>query len=102
MFITTTFSGQNYVEDVARRSINLQVIDEHWRGKGACLDHTTVPGYVMASYTNPIHIHSSFAGFRSVPFPRQVTFQGRTNYAPEHVEDLKKFFVCYLEEIDGD
>ncbi|KAI1250721.1 hypothetical protein MGN70_007778 [Eutypa lata] len=76
--IATTFSGQNYVEDVARRSINLQVIDEHWRGKGACLDHTTVPGYVMASYTNPIHTHSSFAGFRSVPFPRQVTFQGRT------------------------
>jgi uncharacterized protein len=104
---TTTFAGENFVEDLARMSTRQQVINEYWRDKIARLDRITVPAYVVASYTNPLHTHGTFAGFRSIRSEDKWlrvhnTFEWPDYYDPENLEDLRKLFDYYLKGIKND
>ncbi|KAH8888033.1 hydrolase CocE/NonD family protein [Thozetella sp. PMI_491] len=95
IIITTTFAGENFVEDVARMSIGQQVINEYWQDKIARLDRITVPAYIVASYTNPLHTHGTFAGFRSIRSKDKWlrvhnTFEWPDYYDRENLEDLRK------------
>ncbi|GAB1206303.1 hypothetical protein APSETT445_004988 [Aspergillus pseudonomiae] len=64
--IITTFSGPNYIEDVPRMTLNNQLMNIYWEDKMAQLDNITLPAYVVASYTNAVHTHGSFKGFRDI------------------------------------
>lgn len=106
--MTKTFAGKNFVEDAARKSINQHVIDEYWQDKIARLGRITVSAYIVVSYTNRIHTHGSFVGFRSSIRSQDKwlrahnTFEWPDYCAPEHVEGLGKFFDYYLKGIEND
>ncbi|MCR5758116.1 MAG: CocE/NonD family hydrolase [Selenomonas sp.] len=105
--IFETFASENYIEDQPRMIITHTLMDAYWQDKIAKLENIHIPAYVVASYTNPVHTHGTFAGFRQIPSKNKWLRVHNTNewydyYQPEHVEDLRKFFDHYLNGIDND
>jgi predicted acyl esterase len=104
--IMQTYAGKAYIEDHVRMQLNEDLMSPYWEDKTARLDKITVPAYVVASYTSPIHTHGSFEGFRQIASQNKwlrVHNQGEWNdyYNPDHVEDLRKFFDRYLKGVDN-
>ena len=64
--IIKTFAGPNYIEDQPRMIATHLIKDAYWENMAARLEKIQVPAYVVASYTNPVHTHGSFAGFPCV------------------------------------
>jgi predicted acyl esterase len=107
MLISTTFAGKGFVEDAPRMSVSEPLMNDYWRDKIARLDRITVPAYVVASYTSPIHTHGTFAGFRSISSKDKWlrvhnTFEWPDYYTPQYVEELKHFFDYYLKGVVND
>ncbi|ETS82700.1 hypothetical protein PFICI_04576 [Pestalotiopsis fici W106-1] len=104
--IITTFAGNNFVEDSPRMIINRQFMDEYWEDKVARLDQITAPAYIVASYTNTLHTHGSFQGFRNISSSQKWLRVHNSSewpdyYATEHVQDLTRFFDYFLKGIDN-
>ena len=83
------------------------LLDAYWQDKIAKLHNIHIPAYVVASFTNPVHTHGTFAGFRQIPSKDKWLRVHNTNewadyYQPEHVEDLRKFFDHYLKGVAND
>ncbi|KAH7175365.1 hydrolase CocE/NonD family protein [Dactylonectria macrodidyma] len=100
--ILTTFSGDNFAEDVPRMMVNQSLINEYWKDKAARLSEISVPAYVVASYTNTAHTHGTFAGFRQMRSTKKWlrvhnSYEWPDYYQPENVAELTKFFDRYLK-----
>ncbi|KAI4599137.1 hypothetical protein KJ359_002095 [Pestalotiopsis sp. 9143b] len=98
----TTFAGNNLVEDVSRMCINEYLITEYWEDKIAQLDKINVPAYVVASYTNTLHTHGTFEGYRRIQSPEKWLRVHNSSewpdyYQAEHVAELKSFFDRFLK-----
>ena len=70
------------------------------------LENIDIPAYVVASYTNPVHTHGTFEGFRRIKSREKWLRVHDSNewldyYTPENVEDLRKFFDHYLKGINN-
>jgi predicted acyl esterase len=81
-------------------------MNQYWEDKAAQLGNIKIPAYVGASYTNPIHTYGSFEGFRRIASKEKWlrvhnTTEWPDYYAPEHVEDLRRFFDRYLKGIQN-
>ncbi len=105
--IFETFTSKNYIEDQPRMVVTHTLMDSYWRDKIAKLENINIPAYVVASYTNPVHTHGTFAGFREIPSKNKWLRVHNTNewfdyYQPENVEDLRKFFDFYLNDVKND
>lgn len=105
--IFETFTSKNYIEDQPRMIVTHTLLDAYWRDKIAKLENIDIPAYVVASYTNPVHTHGSFDGFRKIPSKNKWLRVHNTNewydyYQPENVEDLRKFFDFYLNDVKND
>ncbi|MEM2868308.1 MAG: CocE/NonD family hydrolase, partial [Candidatus Bathyarchaeia archaeon] len=79
----------------------------YWEDKSAKLERITVPAYVVASWTNPIHSWGTLEGFRRISSKEKWLRVHNTNewydyYTPENVEDLRRFFDYYLKGIEND
>ncbi len=104
--IFDTFTSKNYIEDQPRMVVTNTLMNGYWRDKIAKLENINIPAYVVASYTNPVHTHGSFEGFRKIPSKNKWLRVHNTNewydyYLPENVEDLRKFFDFYLNGVDN-
>ena len=104
--IFETFTSQNYIEDQPRMVVTHTLMDAYWRDKIAKLENIRIPAYVVASYTNPVHTHGTFAGFREIPSKDKWLRVHNTQewfdyYTPGNVEDLRKFFDHYLLGADN-
>lgn len=100
--ILTTFAGNNLVEDVSRMCINEYTMTEYWEDKIAQLDKINVPAYVVASYTNTLHTHGTFEGYRRIQSPEKWLRVHNSSewpdyYQAEHVAELKSFFDRFLK-----
>ena len=104
--IFDTFASQNLMEDQPRMVVTHTLLDAYWQDKIARLDNIRIPAYVVASYTNPVHTHGTFAGFREISSRDKWLRVHNTQewfdyYTPANVEDLRKFFDHYLLGADN-
>ncbi len=101
--IFDTFTSKNLIEDQPRMIVTHTLLDAYWKDKIAKLHNINIPAYVVASYTNPVHTHGTFKGFRDIPSKNKWLRVHNTNewfdyYQSENVEDLRKFFDRYLND----
>ncbi len=104
--IFETFASKNYIEDQPRMVVTHTLLDAYWRDKIAKLENINIPAYVVASYTNPVHTHGTFDGFRKISSKNKWLRVHNTQewfdyYQPENVEDLRRFFDFYLNGADN-
>lgn len=102
--IIKTFAGMGWIEDQPRMIATHLVKDAYWRGMAARLERITVPAYVVASYTNPVHTHGSFAGFMRIASQEKWLRVNNTNewydfYSPKYRADLLAFFDRFLKGV---
>lgn len=100
--IIAGFGGENLVEDQPRMIVEQQTMTPYWQDKIARLERITVPAYVVASYTNPVHTRGTFDGFRHMASPEKWLRVNNTNewqdyYTPKYCEELLAFFDYYLK-----
>ncbi|KAK7404074.1 hypothetical protein QQX98_010132 [Neonectria punicea] len=105
--ILTTFSGNNFVEDLPRMLANEGFINPYWQDKIARLDEIDVPAYIVASYTNSAHARGTLDGFRKISLQEKWlrvhnTQEWEDYYEPEHVAELTEFFNRYLKDEAND
>ncbi|MDO5531394.1 CocE/NonD family hydrolase [Sutterella sp.] len=106
MIAETFASHSGVLEDQPRMIVEEPLLTDYWKDKAARLENITVPAYVVASWTNPVHTHGTFAGFRNISSSEKWLRVHNTNewhdyYTPANVEDLRKFFDHYLKGIEN-
>ncbi|MCC8071348.1 MAG: CocE/NonD family hydrolase [Bacteroidales bacterium] len=105
--IAETFSSHGgAMEDQPRMIVERTMMCDYWQDKAACIEAIHIPAYVVASYTNPLHSHGTFSGFRRLGTEEKWLRVHNTNewhdyYTPQNVEDLRRFFDHYLKGIDN-
>lgn len=106
MIAETFASAHGMLEDQPRMIVECPFMCDYWEDKAARVENIEIPAYVVASYTNSVHTHGSFAGFRRMASKEKWLRVHNTNewfdyYTPENVEDLRRFFDHYLKGIDN-
>lgn len=94
------------VEDVIEMLKTNPTWNNYWEDKRADLEAITVPAYVAASYTNPIHTNGSIEGFMRISSTDKWlrihnTGEWDDYYHEAHTEDLRRFFDYYLKGVDN-
>lgn len=102
--IATFIYGEHRTEDVPFMGHRAQLMCSYWADKRPALDRITVPAYVVASWTSPLHCHGTLQGFReissSAKWLRVHNDQEWLDLAdPANVEDLRKFFDRFLKGV---
>lgn len=106
MIAETFASNGGRLEDQPRMIVEKPFMCDYWQDKAAKIEDIHIPAYVVASYTNSVHTHGSFAGFRRLGTSEKWLRVHNTNewydyYTPENVEDLRRFFDRYLKGIEN-
>lgn len=106
MIAETFASAHGMLEDQPRMIVERPFMSDYWEDKAARVENIEIPAYVVASYTNSVHTHGSFAGFRRMASKEKWLRVHNTSewfdyYTPENVEDLRRFFDHYLKGIDN-
>lgn len=106
MIAETFASAHGMLEDQPRMIVERPFMCDYWEDKAARVENIEIPAYVVASYTNSVHTHGSFAGFRRMASKEKWLRVYNTSewfdyYTPENVEDLRRFFDHYLKGIDN-
>lgn len=106
MIAETFASAHGMLEDQPRMIVERPFMCDYWQDKAARVENIEIPAYVVASYTNSVHTHGSFAGFRRMASKEKWLRVHNTSewfdyYTPENVEDLRCFFDHYLKGIDN-
>lgn len=94
------------VEDVVAAMKAHETRDAYWEDKAAELEKITVPAYIVASYTNPIHTYGTLEGYRRISSRDKWlrihnTGEWDDYYNEAHTEDLRKFFDRYLKGVEN-
>jgi predicted acyl esterase len=105
-FILKHLYGNNRAEDIPAMVAKYPLMNAYWEDKIAKLEQINVPAYVVASYTNPLHVRGTFEGFRRMSSKDKWlrihnTGEWHDYYVPAHVEDLRCFFDRHLKGIDN-
>lgn len=98
--------GEGYVEDVVAMIHKYPLMNAYWEEKIAKLQKINVPASITANFKH-YHALGSLDGFRRISSREkwlrvEDTFEWPDSYAPEHVEDLRRFFDHYLREVKND
>lgn len=106
MIAETFSSAHGMLEDQPRMIVEKTFMCDYWQDKAARVENIEIPAYVVASYTNPVHTHGTFAGYRRMASKEKWLRVHNTQewfdyYTPENVEDLRRFFDHYLKGIDN-
>jgi uncharacterized protein len=105
-FVWDGLHSQARVEDCPGMTAKYPLWNEYWEEKAAKHERTTVPAYVVASWNSRLHSRGSFEGFRRLGSRDKWLrihdgWEWPDYYAPENVEDLRRFFDHYLKGIDN-
>ena len=106
MIAETFSSAHGMLEDQPRMIVEKPFMCDYWEDKAAKVENIDIPAYVVASYTNSVHTHGTFAGYRRMASKEKWlrvhnTQEWYNYYTPENVEDLRRFFDHYLKGIDN-
>jgi predicted acyl esterase len=94
------------IEDCVRMMREHPEWNDYWEDKSCDMESITTPAYVVASYTNPIHVYGSIDGFNRISSKEKWlrihnTGEWDDYYNKAHTEDLRKFFDHYLKGEDN-
>lgn len=64
MIAETFSSAHGMLEDQPRMIVEKPFMCDYWEDKAAKVENIDIPAYVVASYTNSVHTHGTFAGYR--------------------------------------
>lgn len=106
MIAETFSSAHGMLEDQPRMIVEKSLMCDYWQDKAARVENIEIPAYVVASYTNSVHTHGTFAGYRRMASKEKWLRVHNTQewfdyYTPENVEDLRRFFDHYLKGVDN-
>lgn len=106
MIAETFSSAHGMLEDQPRMIVEEPLMCDYWQDKAARVENIEIPAYVVASYTNSVHTHGTFAGYRRMASKEKWLRVHNTQewfdyYTPENVEDLRRFFDHYLKGVDN-
>ena len=75
----------------------------YWQDKAPKIENVDVPAYVVASYTNDVHTHGTFDGFRRLKGDKWLRVHNTNEWLDfyTHQDDLLRFFDHYLKGIDN-
>ena len=101
-----SFSDTGMMEDVVANMLAHPLLDEYWEDKAAALKNITIPAYIAASYTSPIHSAGTLRGYRDIASENKWlrihnTQEWQDSYRRSHEEDLLKFFDHFMKNIDN-
>lgn len=97
--------GRHQVEDAVAMTQESAFIDDYWRSKIADIEAIDVPAYVVASWTNPLHVRGTLDAFSRLD-PRRSwlrvhnSLEWPDQYANE--DDLLRFFDYTAKRHDND
>ena len=105
-WIQGSMCGSGGVEDVVGMAARYPFPNGYWDDKAARLENVDVPAYVVASWTNVLHTPGTFAAYRGIASREKWlrvhnSHEWPDYYAPENVEDLRRFFDRYLKDIEN-
>ena len=97
--------GRQQTEDAIAMLAQHPLLDDYWQSKIARIEDIEVPAYVVASWTNPLHVRGTLDAFsRLDPASSWLrvhnTFEWPDQYANE--DDLLRFFDHVIKGIDND
>lgn len=98
--------GNHDIDDMPSMAETYPLMNEYWEDKRAELGKIEVPAYIVASYTNPIHTHGTFRGYREIASKEKwLRIHNSTEwvdfYTPEWQEELMKFFDYYCKDVEN-
>jgi uncharacterized protein len=104
--IAVHIHGENDTEDLTAHTRRFPFYNAYWADKRARLDRITIPAYVVASWTHPIHSHGTLQAFREMSSTEKWlrvhnTQEWRDLADPDNVRDLRRFFDRYLKGIQN-
>lgn len=106
MIAETFSSAHGMLEDQPRMIVEKPFLCDYWLDKAARVENIEIPAYVVASYTNSVHTHGTFAGYRRMASKEKWLRVHNTQewfdyYTPENMDDLRRFFDHYLKGMDN-
>ncbi|KAG7405483.1 Cocaine esterase [Fusarium oxysporum f. sp. rapae] len=102
--IITRLAGESYIEDVPRMCTTEYLDSPYWHDKKARLERISIPAYIVASYTDSLHTHGTFEGYRRISSSQKWlrvhnSTEWHDYYQEEHVKELRAFFDHFLKGI---
>ncbi|MFB1298578.1 CocE/NonD family hydrolase [Mycobacterium sp. pW049] len=81
------------------------LFDDYWADKVADVSRITVPAYVVASYTNPLHPPGTLHNWAALEGPKWLRVHNSQEwpdfYSHAATDDLRRFFDRYLLDHDN-
>ncbi|WLH14776.1 CocE/NonD family hydrolase [Pseudomonas hefeiensis] len=98
--------GHTRTEDLIAMTLAHPLYNDYWDAKAAKLKDIVVPAYIVASWTNILHTAGTLRGWKEISSAEKWlrvhnTFEWPDYYNPANVDDLRRFFDCYLKGIDN-
>jgi uncharacterized protein len=104
-FVRDKMYGRGRVEDPIAMLEDHPLFDNYWADKLPDLSRIQVPAYVVASYSNPLHVASTLRNWADLPGEKWLRIHNSHEwpdfYDRRNVEDLRRFFDRYLRGIDN-
>jgi uncharacterized protein len=94
-------------EDIISMVAKYPLWNDYWEDRKAKLERITVPMYVVASWTNLLHVRGTFKGYLGAQSKEKWLRVHNSHewpdlYYPQNTEDLRRFFDYYLKGIKND
>lgn len=97
--------GRNRVEDPMSMLADHPLVDDYWESKIADVPAIDIPVYVVASYSNMVHVQGTFRAWQQLRSKAWLRIHNTVEwpdfYDPKYTEDLRRFFDRYLKDIDN-
>ncbi|KAH6989606.1 Alpha/Beta hydrolase protein [Ilyonectria sp. MPI-CAGE-AT-0026] len=98
-------AGENSWENAVAMAVNSKLFGSYHNDKRAKVENITVPAYVVASWSNPIHTYGTFCGYHRLKSDKWLrvhdTFEWPDYYQEDNVADLHRFFDKFLKDVDN-
>jgi uncharacterized protein len=101
-----SFWGKGQKEDILTEAERYPLVNDLWQDKIPQFDRIIVPAYVVASYSNTLHVAGTFRAWRRMASPEKWLRIHNSQEWPDYydegnVEDLRRFFDRYLKDEDN-
>jgi len=102
-FIAAQVTGNGGVDDQVSMAKKYPLMNGYWQDKIPDFTKINIPVYATAGFSH-FHLRGSVQGFRKIKTKQKWIrihrdFEWPDSYAPENLEDLKRFYDRYLKDI---
>ena len=104
--IAGDFTGKNRMEDYPAMIRKFPFMNGYWKDKIPKFENISIPAYVVASWTSPLHTRGTLDAFTKIVSKDKWlrvhnTLEWPDYYDPKYTEDLRRFFDHYLKGIQN-